>query len=101
MTGILVTKFKMGQINVKDLEQMATDATRAERCSAAKKVLVCERLAGSSPSAGHPPDIRSSASKTLKAGLQTSSSFSTPTFLTMGFQILSFIQAGAPLGLST
>jgi hypothetical protein len=43
MTGILVTKFKMGQIDVKDLEQMAADATRAERCSAAKKVLVCVR----------------------------------------------------------
>ena len=43
MTGILVTKFKMGQIDVKDLEQMAADASRAERCSAAKKVLVCVR----------------------------------------------------------
>ena len=43
MTGILVTRFKMGQINVEDLEQMAADATRAERCSAAKKVLVCVR----------------------------------------------------------
>jgi len=39
MTGILVTKFKMGQINIKDLEQMAADVTKAERCSAAKKVL--------------------------------------------------------------
>jgi hypothetical protein len=39
MTGILVTKFKMGQIDIKDLEQMAADATRVERCSAAKKVL--------------------------------------------------------------
>lgn len=39
MTGILVTKFKMGQIDVNDLEQMAADATRVERCSAAKKVL--------------------------------------------------------------
>ena len=39
MTGILVTKFKMGQINVEDLEQMAADPTRAERCSAAKRVL--------------------------------------------------------------
>jgi hypothetical protein len=39
MTGILVTKFKMGQIDIKDLEQMAGDATRVERCSAAKKVL--------------------------------------------------------------
>ena len=43
MTGILVTKFKMGLIGVEDLEQMAADATRAERCSAAKKVLVCVR----------------------------------------------------------
>ena len=39
MTGILVTKFKMGQIDVEDLEQMAADTSRAERCSAAKKVL--------------------------------------------------------------
>jgi len=39
MTGILVTKFKMGQIDVEDLEKMAADATRIERCSAAKKVL--------------------------------------------------------------
>ena len=43
MTGILVTKFKMGQINVEELEQMAADATRAERCSAAKNVLVAVR----------------------------------------------------------
>ena len=43
MTGILVTKFKMGQIDVEDLEQMAADATRAERCSAAKKVLEAVR----------------------------------------------------------
>jgi len=39
MTGILVTKFKMGQIDVEDLEHMAADTSRAERCSAAKKVL--------------------------------------------------------------
>ena len=39
MTGILVTKFKMGQIGVEDLEQMAADESRAERCSAARKVL--------------------------------------------------------------
>ena len=39
MTGILVTKFKMGLINVEDLEKMAADASKAERCSAAKKVL--------------------------------------------------------------
>jgi hypothetical protein len=44
MTGILVTKFKMGQINVGDLEQMAADTSRAERCSAAKKVLVAVRV---------------------------------------------------------
>ena len=41
MTGILVTKFKMGLIGVEDLAEMAADTTRAERCSAAKKVLVC------------------------------------------------------------
>ena len=39
MTGILVTKFKMGQIGVEDLELMAADESRAEKCSAAKKVL--------------------------------------------------------------
>ena len=43
MTGILVTKFKMGQIDVTDLERMAADASRAERCSAAKKVLEAVR----------------------------------------------------------
>ena len=43
MTGILVTRFKMGQIDVEDLEQMAADTTRPERCSAAKKVLVAVR----------------------------------------------------------
>ena len=39
MTGILVTKFKMGQIGVEDLELMAADGAKVERCSAAKKVL--------------------------------------------------------------
>jgi hypothetical protein len=39
MTGILVTRFKMGQIDVEDLQQMAADESSAERCSAAKKVL--------------------------------------------------------------
>ena len=39
MTGILVTKFKMGQIGVEDLEQMAADGAKGERCSAARKVL--------------------------------------------------------------
>jgi hypothetical protein len=39
MTGILVTRFKMGLIGVEDLVLMAKDTSRAERCSAAKKVL--------------------------------------------------------------
>jgi len=39
MTGILVTRFKMGLIGVEDLEEMAADNTGAERCSAARKVL--------------------------------------------------------------
>ena len=43
MTSILVTKFQMGLIDVEDLEQMAADTTRAERCSAAKKVLEAVR----------------------------------------------------------
>ncbi len=48
MTGILVTKFKMGQISVEDLEQMASDESRAEKCSAAKRVLSAVRDACSS-----------------------------------------------------
>jgi len=43
MAGILVTRFKMGQIDVEDLEEMAADASRAERYSAAKKVLEAVR----------------------------------------------------------
>ena len=43
MTGILVTRFKMGQIDVEDLEDMAADESRMERCSAAKKVLEAVR----------------------------------------------------------
>ena len=43
MTGILVTRFKMGQIDVEDLAEMAADESRAERCSAAKKVLEAVR----------------------------------------------------------
>lgn len=50
MTGILVTKFKMGQINVDDLEKMAIDVSRAERCSAAKKVLEAIRDSPDLPS---------------------------------------------------
>ncbi len=55
MTGILVTKFKMGQISVKDLEQMAGDVTRVERCSAAKKVLEALRDV---PDLVHPEALR-------------------------------------------
>ncbi len=39
MTGILVTRFKMGQIDVEDLKEMAKDMSGSERASAAKKVL--------------------------------------------------------------
>jgi hypothetical protein len=39
MTGILVTRFKMGLIDVEDLEHMAEDRSGSERASAAKKVL--------------------------------------------------------------
>ncbi len=39
MTGILVTRFKMGQIGVEDLEEMAKDMSGSEKASAAKKVL--------------------------------------------------------------
>lgn len=39
MTGILVTRFKMGLISVKDLEEMALDESKAEKSSAAKRVL--------------------------------------------------------------
>jgi len=39
MTGILVTRFKMGQIDVENLEEMAKDMSGSDRSSAAKKVL--------------------------------------------------------------
>lgn len=39
MAGILVTRFKMGLINVEDLDEMAKDMSGSERSSAAKKVL--------------------------------------------------------------
>jgi hypothetical protein len=56
MTGILVTRFQMGLINVEDLKHMAEDVSGSERSSAAKKVL--ERIGGSicpSPLIGVPP----------------------------------------------
>jgi uncharacterized linocin/CFP29 family protein len=40
MTGILVTRFKMGLIDVEDLKEMSKDMSWSERASAAKKVLV-------------------------------------------------------------
>ncbi len=43
MTGILVTRFKMGLIGIEDLEEMAKDETGAERCSTARKVLEAVR----------------------------------------------------------
>jgi hypothetical protein len=39
MEGILVTKFKMGLIDIEDLELMAMEATMLEGRSAAKSVL--------------------------------------------------------------
>lgn len=45
MTGILVTRFKMGLIDVEGLEQMAANKMRVERCSAARKVLEALREA--------------------------------------------------------
>lgn len=45
MTGILVTKFKMGQIDVEDLADMAADESRGEEYG-------CEKGAGGGN--GHP-----------------------------------------------
>lgn len=39
MTGILVTRFKIGLIDVGDLEEMVKDTYGSKRASAAKKVL--------------------------------------------------------------
>jgi hypothetical protein len=46
MTGILVTRFQMGQITVGDLEMMARDLSKPERASAAEKVLAGIKGAG-------------------------------------------------------
>jgi hypothetical protein len=46
MTGILVTKYKMGQITAEDLELMAKDLSKQEKASAAKKVLAGIKGAG-------------------------------------------------------
>ena len=37
MAGILVTRFKMGLINVEDLEQVAADTSKTERSSTAQE----------------------------------------------------------------
>jgi hypothetical protein len=63
MTGILVTRFKMGQINTEELEQMAADASRGERCSAAKKVLEAIR---DSPDQSHRQESLSSPAANYK-----------------------------------
>ena len=39
MIGILVTRFKMGLVDVEGLELMAANATSEARCLAARKVL--------------------------------------------------------------
>jgi hypothetical protein len=44
MIGILVTRFKMGLVDVEGLELMAANATSEARCLAARKVL--EALSG-------------------------------------------------------
>ena len=49
MTGILVTRFKMDQIDVEDLEQMAADTSKTERSSATKKVLDGVKNSASTP----------------------------------------------------
>jgi hypothetical protein len=70
MTGILVTKFKMGQIDVEDLEKMAADATRAERCSAAKKVLDAVRDAPDYLRSKPLPAVLSTTRNHKRAGLE-------------------------------
>ncbi|HUS75775.1 MAG TPA: hypothetical protein VMY43_07180 [Methanothrix sp.] len=55
MTGILVTKFQMGQIDVEDLEEMAADESRPERCSVAKKVPEAVRDSPDLPRQDSPP----------------------------------------------
>jgi hypothetical protein len=46
MTGILETRFQMGQITVEELELMTKDLSKTERASAAEKVLAGIRGAG-------------------------------------------------------
>ncbi len=46
MTGILVTRFKMGLIDVEDLEEMAKDISWSEKATAARKVLAAIEESG-------------------------------------------------------
>ncbi len=39
MTGILITRYKMGLIKSEDLQRMALDDSKPERSSAAKRLL--------------------------------------------------------------
>ena len=69
MTGILVTRFKMGVIDVEDLAKMAADESTAERCSAAKKVLEAVRDSADRPDQREAVSIpKPLFSKELKAG---------------------------------
>ena len=69
MTGILVTRFKMGVIDVEDLAKMAADKSTAERCSAAKKVLEAVRDSADLPDQREAVSIpKPLFSKELKAG---------------------------------
>lgn len=69
MTGILVTRFKMGVIDVEDLAKMAADESTAERCSAAKKVLEAVRDSPDLPDQREAVSIpKPLFSKELKAG---------------------------------
>ncbi len=71
MTAILVTRFKMGQIDVEDLEEMAADASRGGDVLGGEEGAGGDRgSAGFSAPGGGPPDASSSASKTLMERFQ-------------------------------
>jgi hypothetical protein len=56
MTDILASRFNMSQINIENLEQMAADTTKAERCSAGKTVLEAVRDLPDPSESISPPD---------------------------------------------
>ena len=74
MTSILVKRFKMGQIDVEDLEQMAADTIRPERCLATKKVLIALRdspdLSGSPESHSSPYPLLQNAKSEVSNHIQ-------------------------------